>query len=187
MKGRILPVFAGALALWLAPAAVAVGSNTDPIPPITNTPPQVTVVASDANATEDGPDPGTFQILRTGATDQALTVFYSLDGTGLNGRDYKLLPGYATIPAGSNTVDVVITPIREIDLTAETNDTVVLQLHPRVDFIPGHLPEYALGVPSTAVVTIGETTVPHTNQAPAIHLLSPAANAGFLAPGTVRI
>jgi hypothetical protein len=74
----------------------------------------VTIVATDPSATEievvppgqGRPqlyDPAVFTVTRTGATGEALTVFYSLGGSASNGADYASLPGSLTIPAGASS------------------------------------------------------------------------------------
>jgi hypothetical protein len=116
------------------------------------------VVATDAQASELGPDPGVFTVTRTGDTTGPLAVYYSLEGTARNGADYQRLPGVVNFPAGVVTSNVTVMPIPDLDLMPHTNDTVVLQLRPLVDFIPGMAGVYRLGSPSNAVVTITENT-----------------------------
>src|SRR5262249_4865083 len=151
--------------------------------------PVLTVVASDPNASEDGPDTGTFQVTRTGNTGTPLTVYYSLSGSARNGKDYQMLPSYVTFAAGAATTNITVTPILDFDSTRETNETVVLQLHPRVDLVRGGLGadsnSYAIGWPSNAVVTIAESTVPPTNRPPSVRLVTPADETGFVAPATI--
>lgn len=88
--------------------------------------PTLSVVASDAAASETGQDPGTFLITRTGDTSAALTVNYALTGSALHGVDYVALPGVLTIPAGSATGAVTIVPYD--DNIGEPTQTVVLQI-----------------------------------------------------------
>ena len=64
-------------------------------------PPVVTILASDPNASEIGPDTGAFTISRTGPTNDNLTVFYGVGGTAQPGVDYQPLAGHVTIPAGT--------------------------------------------------------------------------------------
>jgi hypothetical protein len=158
----------------------------------TNLFPVVTVVATDPSAAEDPLDTGTFTVTRTGDTNSDLTVFYSLGGSARNGRDYQMLPGSLTIPAGTNSAEITVTPIFDRDTTPHTNDTVVLQLHPRVDILPPILQPpaaaaYAIGWPSNAVVTITESTNTPPNQPPVVRLLTPTDGAGFVAPATIQL
>src|SRR5260221_12339265 len=57
----------------------------------------VTVTAPDPSASEDGPDPGVFEIQRTGPTNFSLSVFYKLGGSASNGVDYETISSIATI------------------------------------------------------------------------------------------
>jgi trimeric autotransporter adhesin len=106
-------------------------------------PASVTVAASDANASEAGPDPGVFTITRTGSTAAALAVGFTLGGTATNGTDYTSVGGNATIPAGQASATVTITPLA--DALTEGNETVVLTLAAG---------SYTVGQPNAATVTI---------------------------------
>src|SRR5688572_11516870 len=104
----------------------------------------LTVVATDANASEGGSDAGTFTITRTGDPALALNVSYSLSGSATNGVDFATLNGSVTIPAGATSTTVTVTPINDVD--DEGNETVVLTLTDTLN--------YVLGSPSEATVTI---------------------------------
>jgi len=106
--------------------------------------PVVTVTAFDSSASETGPDPGTFRLLRDGSTAAPLTVTYTLTGTATNGTDYQLLTLTATFLAGQSTVDVVVTPL--VDAVAEGSESVILTVTDGA--------AYDLGSPSSATVTI---------------------------------
>jgi hypothetical protein len=111
--------------------------------------PLVTVVATDPNASEVGPDPGTFRITRTGSTISALTVNYTLAiGAGqASSSDYTpALSGVATIAAGQSFVDIVITPV--LDSATEGAETVFLTL--------GDTGSYDVGSPANATITIAD-------------------------------
>ena len=110
----------------------------------------MTVTASDAAAAEAGSDAGTFTFTRTGDTASALTVNYTLDGTAQNGTDYQQLAGSVTIPAGSSSVAVVVTPVD--DATVETDETVILTLSTNAS--------YTVGSPDRATVTIADNDQP---------------------------
>src|SRR5439155_27108301 len=68
--------------------------------------PTVSVVATDPNASEQGPDSGTFTISRTGYTSAALTVNYSFGGTAQNGTDYEQSGTSVTLAAGASAAKV---------------------------------------------------------------------------------
>src|SRR5438045_66539 len=78
-------------------ATVSIADNDQAPPPL----PTVTVAATDANASETGPDTGTFTISRTGEIGRASCRECSLGGTAANGTDYESLSGTLSIPAGA--------------------------------------------------------------------------------------
>ena len=82
-------------------------SRSQTAPVASNQPRVITVLATDPKASEDGPDPATFQITRAGSTNEPVTVLYSLGGTARNGRDYQMLSVYVTIAAGSTSSNAV--------------------------------------------------------------------------------
>lgn len=88
--------------------------------------PVVSIVASDAAASETGPDKGIFTITRTGGTAAALIVDYGVNGRAVLGTDYRRLEGRATIPAGLASTTVEIVPFD--DALDEGTQDVVLQL-----------------------------------------------------------
>ncbi|PYK96234.1 MAG: hypothetical protein DME19_20385, partial [Verrucomicrobia bacterium] len=91
----------------------ALGGSPPPPPPEK---PTVVVAATDANASEQGPDSGSFTITRAGDTSSALTVNYSLGGTAQNGIDYQQVETSVTIGAGSGSATVTITPIDDNEM-----------------------------------------------------------------------
>jgi VCBS repeat-containing protein len=97
--------------------------------------PIVGVTASDADASEQGLDPGTFSITRSGSTVGDLLVLYDLSGSATAGADYEALPGSATIPDGASSTDVTILPID--DAEAEGGETVVLTIAPDATYTIG--------------------------------------------------
>src|SRR2546426_1438815 len=80
----------------------ALGVSTAPPP----SRPTVTVTATDANASEQGPDTGAFTIRRTGSVSSALTVNYTLGGATQNGTDYQQLGTSVIIPTGASSATV---------------------------------------------------------------------------------
>src|SRR5439155_7167503 len=73
--------------------------------------PTVIVTASDANAAEASQDPGVFTVTRNKSKNAPLTVTYTLGGSATNGIDYNTLSRSVTIPAGSTTATVTVTPV----------------------------------------------------------------------------
>jgi PKD repeat protein len=104
----------------------------------------VTVSATDADASEQGQARGAFVISRTGSTESALTVNYSVSGTAVNGTDYERLPGSVTLASGASTATIVVTPMDDGEV--EDDETVVLTLAAHED--------YDVGSPNRAQVTI---------------------------------
>lgn len=104
----------------------------------------VNVTAPDPVAVEATKDPGGFAVSRTGGSDAALTVTYSVEGSATPGKDYTALPGSVTIPAGESTVIIKVIPLQ--DGIAEKAETLVLTLT--------ESSLYTVGAPASAVVTI---------------------------------
>ncbi len=117
------------------------GASFTVIPP----PPTVTITAPDPSASEvPATDTGKFRIRRAGCTDSDLSVFYTISGTATNGVDYRRLRGNATIRFGTTSVSISLRPID--DTISEPDETAILTLSPD--------PNYIIGSPSTATVTI---------------------------------
>jgi hypothetical protein len=88
--------------------------------------PTVSIMATDATASEAGPDRGLFTITRTGSVLSALTVDYGVNGRAILGTDYRRLDGRSTIPVGQSSITVEIMPFD--DALDEGTQDVVLQL-----------------------------------------------------------
>jgi hypothetical protein len=117
--------------------------------------PTVTIAAVDGKAWEPGPDTGLLRISRSGPTDTAITVSFTLGGNAARGLDYvlkvggSLLPGYTVpIPAGQTSVDIVLEPVN--DPTVEPTQQAVFSLAVGAG--------YALGTSTSATVTITDNT-----------------------------
>src|SRR5438093_1006777 len=76
----------------------------------------VTITAPDPNASEAGPDPGLFEIRRSGPTNYSLSVFYRVSGTASNGVDYEGIAASVVIPQGSFTTSIPIKPIDDTNV-----------------------------------------------------------------------
>ncbi|MDW8310010.1 MAG: hypothetical protein RMK20_11615, partial [Verrucomicrobiales bacterium] len=112
--------------------------------------PQVYLLATDPTASEVGPDPGKFRVYRNGGDTSVPLVVYFLQphgGTAQNGTDYQTLPEYAIIPADSNSVEVLVTPILDANCN-EGNETVILTLATNAN--------YWLAWPTNATVTLAD-------------------------------
>jgi len=161
-------------------------------PPSTNQRPVVSIVARDPVATEgtncyrwpgwpansiSGTNSATFVVRRDGATNDSLTVFYTVGGTATNGVDYKLLPGNVVIPAGQRAAPIVIAPAD--DALPERIETVVLGLiePPYASPLPS---PYVVGKPARAAAIIVDNDQPRpgTERLPdrCFHLTQPGRN-----------
>lgn len=88
--------------------------------------PTVEVIASDSVASEDGPNPAVFTLVRSEAATNALTVAYTLSGTATPGEDFPAPSGLVVIPAGQSSA--VITLLPRADNLPEGDETIVLTL-----------------------------------------------------------
>jgi hypothetical protein len=107
--------------------------------------PQVTIAATDAAASEVGPDGGSVTLTRNGILTNSLVVKLAYTGTAANGTDYTLVSSTVTIPAGQATVVVPVTPINDPDAEAAENAIVTIAADALV---------YTIGAPANATVTI---------------------------------
>ena len=118
--------------------------------------PTVTIGVTDAIAAEAGLDPGTFTVSRTGDLSAPLRVDYVIGGDATNGVDYQTIGTAVTIPLGSSSATITITPI---DDTLIDDEEVVLTLAAN--------PSYVVGAPGSASLTITDndttTTVSFQN------------------------
>ena len=115
-------------------ASVTIADNDRPI---------VTIVATDASATETG-DTGMFTITRTGPTTASLRVTYSSSGSAIGGVDYPALGSQIFIPPGSSTVTLTVTPTADGLVEGNENVDVTLIANSGV----------TIGSPATARVVI---------------------------------
>lgn len=106
----------------------------------------VSVVASDAKASETGPDAGAFAFTRTGDTASPLVVKYTIGGTASNGTDYQTLQNTVTIAAGEVSANLSVAP--RDDSQPEANETVTITLVEDS--------AYAVGSSNNATVTIAD-------------------------------
>ena len=92
----------------------------------------VSIEASDIFANEHNGVPGEFVITRTGDTTEPLTVNYTVEGTAINGGDYKFLNNSITVPEGETQVTIEINPLD--DNLAEGAEDITLRLEPSDDY-----------------------------------------------------
>jgi hypothetical protein len=89
--------------------------------------PTVTLAATTPTADEIAGTDGVFTVTRSGSTASALTAYYSVAGTAVNGTDYGLLPGSVTIPAGQASTTIIVSPLADPAMEDESR-TVILNL-----------------------------------------------------------
>src|SRR5688572_2150238 len=73
---------------------------------ITNS--SITIVASDPQASEAGPDKGVFTVRRSGSIDYHVIVFFTLTGTATIGVDYESVANSVVIPPGAREASITI-------------------------------------------------------------------------------
>ena len=111
----------------------------------------VSVMATVTNAARVGLTPAVFTVTRSGAVTNSVSVSYALGGNAVAGTDYIASAGSSvTIPAGSNSATVTITPL------ASTN----LVLTKQVVLTVGSGSGYTVGTPANATVTLSGNSVP---------------------------
>lgn len=105
----------------------------------------VTITATDATAYEQGADTAAFTVARSGGDiNTDLVVYYSIAGTAANGADYSVLSGGVTIPSGSASAIITVTPLD--DALVEGVEDVILTLSADA--------AYLIGSSNSAVVSI---------------------------------
>jgi Bacterial Ig domain len=177
------------------------------LPPPTNHPPIVSIVATDPVAIEGtnswvwpgetnspptwaawpaavcrsftncGPKTATFTVHRFGDTNGDVTVAYDIGGSASNGVDYVTLPGFVTIPSGQHSALITIVPID--DGPPDITKTVILTLTPSTNTPP----DYLLGLPRKAAAIILDSAGPQpvTGMLPGncFHLVIPGPDAAW--------
>ncbi|MBI4664031.1 MAG: hypothetical protein HY735_34980 [Verrucomicrobia bacterium] len=127
-------------------------------PPPPSEVPTITVIASDANASEASSDSGEFTFTRAGNTDMAVTVQYDLAGSATKWNDYRRpqgdMPVSITIPAGAASAKLVIVPVEDTEI--EGSETVSLRIVPDSGC--------SVGSPSTADILIADNDQPPPSQ-----------------------
>jgi|GEM_PF-1587101 len=111
----------------------------------------VSVIATDSIAAESGTPPsdtGTFLVSRDNSVGN-LTVNLAISGTATNTTDYATIPTTVTIPNGSTSVVVTVSPVD--DAIVEPTETVILTIASGSG--------YSISSPNTAAVSILDNDV----------------------------
>jgi hypothetical protein len=115
---------------------------------------EITIQATDPDASEVALDPGTCTIYRTDVDSaRPVTVYYTVSGTASNGLDYDLVSGNVTMGVGVTNATITIKPVADA-FTSEGPETVILT-------ITGDA--YAIGAMNSATVTIADAEVTPVN------------------------
>lgn len=88
----------------------------------------MSISATDASASETGPDTGTWTITRAGDTAPAVTVFFSMSGSATETNDYSVSPaGSVSFAAGETSKTITLTP-EDDSVYDEPDETATLTL-----------------------------------------------------------
>jgi hypothetical protein len=135
---------------------------------------KVTLLASDPSALA-GTSAGSFTLIRTGDTNDDLSVDVDISGTAVNGTDYQPIANTLTIPAGFFAVDVPVQAL--VDAANRGNKTVVLTVQSNAN--------YSIRGRGKATVKIVDDVF---NLAPPpVDITSPADGAVVTGPASVTI
>ena len=105
-----------------------------------------------SDASEIGPTPGTFTVHRaSAATNESLIVNYIVSGTASNGVDYATLNGSILMPAGTDSVSLVVSPY--FDHIVEGTETVQVTVASG-SYVMGALSNAAMGIADAGTVTL---------------------------------
>ncbi len=119
----------------------------------------------DDDAWETGPDTAAVIVSRNGSTASALTIYYSLAGSASNGSDYLTLPGSITIPPGSLSAQITVTPID--DAVPESRESVIVVLSSHAS--------YAIGASGSGTLFIDDSDAPSVRVTPRSGLITTEA------------
>ena len=120
----------------------------------------VTIYPS-ANATKPS-RPGTFTVQRDGDLTDNLIVYYTVGGTAVPNSDYVPLPNSLTIPAGSASADIVVSPLH--NNLNEGDVSVIVTLTNQYN--------YDVGTPGNATVWIHDDTLPTVSITAPVNMIS---------------
>ena len=134
----------------------------------------ITVAATDAAASEAGPNSGTFTITRTGDSSAQVIVNFSLTGSASVGADFGAVNLVAGIPAGQTSTTVTIAPVD--DALVEGDESVTLTVTAG---------SYQIGAASNATITISDNDLPTV--APVIAATARGASEAGPDPGTFTV
>jgi hypothetical protein len=144
--------------------------------------PTVSLYVIDGGASEAGPHNASFGIARSGGLSTPLRVNIAVGGSAISGVDYvglnyTYLSNFVVIPAGASEVQLGIHPLA--DGLLEGEETVVFALLDAAN--------YNAGLSNRIVLTIADDSNAHSNEAPYLRLIAPAANSAFVSPAAIQL
>lgn len=133
--------------------------------------PVISIAATIAAASQNGPVAGQFTLTRTGPIGSPLTVNLTISGSAINGTSYQLIPSSVDFASGQRTVTLPVNPYQ--------TSTALAQIA-QVSIAAGT--GYGIGTTATASVSI-QPLLPQIT----IEALEPTAIRSDLTPGTFLI
>ena len=127
----------------------------------------ITVAATDAAASEAGPNSGTFTITRTGDSSAQVIVNFSLTGTAST-ADFGAVNLVVGIAAGQTSTTVTIAPVD--DALVEGDESVILTVTAG---------SYQIGAASNATITISDNDVSVVSVTPTFNMSEAGASQNF--------
>lgn len=122
--------------------------------------PTITLAATDNSASEKPGETGMFTVTRSGGTEVAVTVFFSVTGSATPNDDYAALGSSVQIPAGASSVAVLVEPVA--DNLTESAETVVATLVANAGYNIGTPKAGTVTISSVALPTVSATTIDST-------------------------
>lgn len=122
-----VPVDSVDLAAWIADGRLRAGKLSLPA--------RISILARQAQASENGPRSATLELVRTGTISDATTVTLGVRGSAANGVDFATLPQTVTFAPGERTVALTIQPYS--DSASEPRETVEVTVAPGIGYEVG--------------------------------------------------
>ncbi len=128
---------------------VVFGPPSQPVEITTRYAPYVSITATDADAAENPVDPGLFTLTCDRAVEIDIAVGIALSGGAEDGVDFSPIGTSLTIPVGAKKITVDVVPFD--DDVADEYESVTITIQEG--------PDYRVGTPATATVTIADDDI----------------------------
>ena len=127
-----------------------------------------------------------FRIRRNGDLAIELPVQFHLGGSALNGEDYLPIPENIVIPAGRDSVNVIVVPID--DDAVERMESVILEIQAPICALVEPPPPacYLVGQPGRAIAHIHDNDEDR-NHPPRINIATPRPGSRYVAPADIGL